>query len=207
MNKRKTLIILLVLALVLAGAYIAYGRLSGKVQPDQIPDQSQAADPAEKAEESDPSAGGEEPEDTGPDRDPAPDFVFTDAEGVEYRLSDFFGTPIVLNFWASWCGPCRNELPEFDEASGELSGKVQFIMMDIADGASETVGTGSDFIAENGYGFPVFYDTSLDGCRAYGISAIPVTVFIDADGNIAAQSIGSMSGETLRQGIALIYPG
>lgn len=207
MNKKKTLILLIVLALVLAGAYIAYDRLSGKVQPSQIPDQDQAADSGEKAEEPESPGDGSDAGAPEPAKETAPDFAFTDAEGREYKLSDFFGTPIVLNFWASWCGPCRNELPEFDEASRELSGKVQFIMMDIADGASETVRSGSAFIAENGYTFPVFFDTSLEGCEAYAINAIPVTVFIAADGSIAAQSIGSMSGDTLRQGIDLIYPG
>ena len=206
MNKKKTLILVIILALVLVGAYIAYDKLSGKVSPGPIPVPEQ--------EETVPSGepGGDDPADEAPGgdnesaKDPAPDFRFVDYDGNEYRLSDFRGTPVVLNFWATWCGPCRNELPEFDEASREYDGKIQFIMLDLADGVGDTVEAASGFVAENGFTFPVFYDTSLEGMQAYGINAIPVTVFIDADGNIAAKSIGSMSGDTLRQGIALIYP-
>jgi thiol-disulfide isomerase/thioredoxin len=142
-----------------------------------------------------------------------------DAVGMDisgFSTTDFDGNPVtgeifsqntltVVNFWATWCGPCRNELPEFDAASREYEGKVQFLIMDLADGVSESMETAVAFVEKNGYSFPVCFDTSLEGMKAYGISAIPVTVFIDADGNIASQSIGSMSGETLRKGIELIY--
>ncbi len=204
MNKKKTLIILIVIAIVLVGAYIAYDQLSDNVAPGLLPDQNQSADTGGDKEDASPAEEADG-ENTGGKSGSAPDFSFVDADGNSYNLSDFFGTPIVLNFWATWCGPCRNELPEFDAASREYEGKVQFLIMDLADGVSESMETAVAFVEKNGYSFPVCFDTSLEGMKAYGISAIPVTVFIDADGNIASQSIGSMSGETLRKGIELIY--
>ncbi len=204
MNKKKTLIILIVIAVVLVGAYIAYDRLSDRVTPGQLPDQNEPADTGGDKEDASPSEE-TDGENAGENSGTAPDFSFVDAEGNSYKLSDFYGTPVVLNFWATWCGPCRNELPEFDAASREYEGKVQFLIMDLADGVSETMETAVAFVQKNGYTFPVYFDTSLEGMKAYGINAIPVTVFIDADGNIATQSIGSMSGESLRKGIELIY--
>ncbi len=204
MNKKKTLIILIVIAIVLVGAYIAYDQLSDNVAPGLLPDQNQSADTGGDKEDASPAEEADG-ENTSGKSGSAPDFSFVDAYGNSYNLSDFFGTPIVLNFWATRCGPCRNELPEFDAASREYEDKVQFLIMDLADGVSESMETAVAFVEKNGYTFPVYFDTSLEGMKAYGISAIPVTVFIDADGNIASQSIGSMSGETLRKGIELIY--
>ncbi|MBQ4347432.1 MAG: TlpA family protein disulfide reductase, partial [Firmicutes bacterium] len=87
----------------------------------------------------------------------APDFTVYDSEGNAVMLSDFIGKPIVLNFWASWCGPCKMEMPEFNEAYAELGEDIQFLMVNVTTGR-ETQESASAFIEENGYSFPVFYD-------------------------------------------------
>lgn len=135
---------------------------------------------------------------------PAPDFTVYDAEGNEVKLSDFLGKPVVLNFWASWCGPCKSEMPDFEEKYRELGESVQFLMINLTDGSGETLESASSFIAEQGYTFPVFYDTASMAANTYGIRSIPTTFFIDAEGYAIAQATGAISGETLQKGIDLI---
>lgn len=136
----------------------------------------------------------------------APDFVVYDLQGNPVKLSDFFGKPIVLNFWASWCGPCKMEMPDFNEKYLELGDKVQFLMVGITDGSRDTVEKASGFIAQTGYQFPVFYDTDLDASNTYRVSSIPTTYFIDARGNVLTRAVGMLSAAGLQSGIDLILP-
>lgn len=145
----------------------------------------------------------EETETTEVDETMAPDFRVYDAEGNEVTLSGMRGRPVVLNFWASWCPPCKAELPDFD-AAFRTNTDICFMMVNLTDGASETMETASDFIESNGYGFPVYYDTDYDAANAYGVMSIPMTVFIDAEGHVRTYSVGMISAETLAEGIALI---
>ena len=160
-------------------------------------------------------AAGQAPEETGvqptepavtePDRVQAPDFTVYDMDGNEVKLSDYIGMPVVLNFWASWCGPCKMEMPDFEEKYQELGENVQFLMINLTDGSGETVETASSFIAGQGYTFPVFYDTASSAASTYGIYSIPTTFFIDAQGYAIAQATGAIDAETLQKGINPIY--
>ncbi len=135
----------------------------------------------------------------------APDFTVYDIDGNPVSLSDFVGKPVVLNFWASWCGPCKNEMPDFDEVYGEYGGDVVFLMVNITDGTNETVDSASSFIKNAGYTFPVYYDTELYATSAYGVSSIPMTFFIDSNGTVAAYHTGTLSKDLLLRGINMIY--
>ena len=137
-----------------------------------------------------------------PPADLATDFVVYDGSGNPVRLSDHFGKPIVVNFWASWCGPCCSELPHFDAAAEAYDGQIDFMMVNLTDGYSETVSSVKSFVADNGYSFPVYYDTSENAANAYSIYSIPLTVFIRADGTVMDSHVGSMDSYTLQNYLA-----
>ena len=121
------------------------------------------------------------------------------------KLSDFFGKPIVLNFWASWCPPCKAELPAFDDACKKYEGKVTFLMVNMTDNQMETVEVAKDFIKTYGYDFPVYFDVSYEAAMAYGVRSIPQTYFINAEGEVVATATGMISAAQLEKGIGMIY--
>lgn len=195
-GKKVLFLIALVLVLVMGGAYVLYGRLSTEMDAGSLTAQETAESGETEASDGD---GGEE-------LSLAPDFTVYDAEGNEAHLSDYIGTPVVLNFWASWCGPCKSEMPDFDAAYQELGEDVQFLMVNLTDGSRETVDSASVFVEEQGYSFPVFYDTESQAAIAYAAYSIPTTYFIDAEGYAVARGVGALSAEALQQGIDMILP-
>ena len=143
-------------------------------------------------------------ETTEPAQNAAPDFTCYDIDGNAHTLSEFAGKPVVLNFWASWCGPCRSEMPHFQQKYLELGEQVQFLMVNMTDGSQETKADASAFIANNGYTFPVLYDTGMEGAITYEVYSLPITFFIDAKGDLVAYASGAISSDTLQKGIDMI---
>jgi thiol-disulfide isomerase/thioredoxin len=134
----------------------------------------------------------------------APDFTVFDESQKAVKLSDFSGQPVVLNFWASWCPPCKSEMPHFNQAYQEYHDDVVFLMVDQVDGSRETREKGLQYVRDQGYSFPVYFDTNQDAATAYGVTSIPTTLFINADGKIVSGYRGAIDEATLRSGIALI---
>ena len=193
-RKKALLVILLVFVVTLVVATVLYRQLGQTVATDQLEVQTPPAT----------QEAGETEAQTEPEKMKAPDFTVYDAEGNEVHLTDFVGKPIVLNFWASWCGPCKMEMPDFNEKYLELGEEVQFLMINMTDGSRETVAIASEFIKESGYSFPVFYDTKMDAANTYGAYSLPMTFFIDADGYPVARATGAIDAETLMRGIDMI---
>lgn len=137
--------------------------------------------------------------------DQAPDFTVTDGNGKDLLLSDLAGTPVVVNFFATWCGPCKSELPYFQEAYETYGDQVRFLIVDMIT-FSDTVSAVEELVSSGGYTFPVYYDTYGEAAAAYQITAIPLTVFVNADGSLANQHLGSMTQSQLYSGIQAILP-
>ena len=191
MNK-KVLILVLVLVFLIAGAGIAYNSMADKVQLDNLATRETAA--AEVPE------GSEAAEND----NLAPDFTVYDLEGNAHKLSDFRGKPVIVNFWASWCNPCKNEMPAFEEKYLQYKDDIHFLMVNLTDGSQETVETAQGYIDGQGYTFPVYFDTDYSGAIAYGVSAVPATYFIDENGSLIAYGKGSLSQEQLQRGIDML---
>ena len=136
----------------------------------------------------------------------APDLSFTDMNGQTVKLSDFKGKPIVLNFWASWCGPCKSEMPLFQEKYEELGDKVQFLVVALVDGTTETVDTAKAYIAKQGYTFPVYFDEKNQANEIYGVNAIPTSFFIATDGAVLGHGTGALTKQGFEEGIRRILP-
>lgn len=186
----KLFIWVLAFAVVIVGASILYNRFRGEVSVNSIATTPQAVeDPTGTAEEK----GSE-----------APDFTVYDLEGNAHKLSDFRGKPVLLNFWASWCGPCQMEMPDFQKYYETYGDKVNFVIVNLTDGQQETVETASAFIAKKGYTFPVYYDTDIDAVAKYGVNAVPVSYFIDAEGYFVAWAQGAMDADMLQQGMDMV---
>ena len=137
---------------------------------------------------------------------PAPDFTLVDQFGNEHTLSDYQGKTVFLNFWATWCGPCKREMPEiqalyerYDENSGDL------IVLAVANPKSKEHPYNSDvtqpevetFLEDGGYTFPSVMDTTGDVFAAYGIRSFPTTFMISPDGTIFGYASGSLTGDIM----------
>lgn len=206
MKKNKTFILLAVLLVILiGGAGFFYNKLSSAYKTDTLTETSQAAENETESEETEDSQTSSEETDSDENAaETAPDFTMTNASGEEVKLSDFFDKPVVLNFWASWCGPCKSEMPHFEDAYQKYGEDINFVIVNLTDGARETVENASDFIEEQGYTFPLYFDTNTEGAVTYGTYSIPVTYFIGADGVPVAQANGALDAATLQKGLDMI---
>ena len=111
---------------------------------------------------------------------------------------------MILNFWASWCGPCKSEMPDFQEIYKEYGTDIHFVMVNLTDGAQETMKTATEFLDESGYSFPVYYDKDMDAAMTYQVYGIPVTYFINTEGHLIAQGSSALDAETIKRGIEMI---
>ena len=127
----------------------------------------------------------------------APQFTLTSTLGEEIALADYRGRPVVLNFWATWCPPCRAEMPQFQATSSKFNG--QAIVLGIDQGEpSSIVG---DFGNSLGITYPLLIDQDNSVNRLYGISALPTTVFVDSQGLIREVYAGIVSQAVLEDRI------
>ncbi len=131
----------------------------------------------------------------------APDFSLADLDGNPVRLADLEGRPVVLNFWASWCGPCVEEFPLLRDAAARHADDGLAIVGVVVRDRSEAA---RDFIARNGGSWPAAMDPGERVASAYGILGPPETYFIARDGTIAARQFGPVTEASLATQLATI---
>jgi thiol-disulfide isomerase/thioredoxin len=125
----------------------------------------------------------------------AADFRLKDLDGKEVSLSDFRGKNVYLNFWATWCPPCKAEMPDIEKLYDETKdSNLVILAVNLGEGSS-TVKT---FVDNNKYNFRILLDTDKDAAAKYNISAIPSSFFIDKNGNIISKKIGTMTLEEMK---------
>ena len=137
----------------------------------------------------------------------APDFNFRDGAGNEYWLSDFVGKPTVVNFWTSWCTYCVGDMPNFQEAFDTYGEEINFLMVNLTSYMGDSREKADAIIEEGKYTFPVYYDTSGGAVNAYGIRGVPLSLFIDAEGNLVTYANGALEAELLEKALGYIYEG
>ena len=132
---------------------------------------------------------------------PAPDFTLLDQFGNEHTLSEYKGKTIFLNFWGTWCPPCRSEMPEIQKLYEKYgSNEEDLVVLGIAApeyGDEGTVEEIKEFLSENEYTFPVVMDETGEMFYWYGISAFPTTFMIDAEGNVYGYVQGAITGDIM----------
>ncbi|MCR4437185.1 MAG: TlpA disulfide reductase family protein [Clostridiales bacterium] len=123
------------------------------------------------------------------------DFTLTDLDGKKVSLKDFRGKNVYLNFWATWCPPCRGEMPEIEKVYQQYKDK-DFVVLAVDLG--EDKNTVQNFIKQNNYNFKVLLDSDQSVATKYNITAIPVSYFIDKDGNVVTKRVGALSEEEMQ---------
>ena len=178
--------------------------LAASCDTNPSPDANTDSEAATVVADKDTSLNGPLPPTTNDKINYAPDFAVLDKDGNTVKLSDFRGKPVVINFWATWCPPCKQELPDFNKAAETYKDDVVFLMVNLTDGQRDTVNVVKAFVADNGYTFPVYFDTSYSAANAYSISSIPATYFINAKGEVVSYKVGMMTADELDTGIKLL---
>jgi thiol-disulfide isomerase/thioredoxin len=127
------------------------------------------------------------------------DFSLMNIENETFRLSDYRGQIVVLNFWASWCPPCKAEMPEFQELHNELveSGDAVLLLLNQVDGWQETAEKGAKFLEDNNLTMTNLLDDGTVGSQIFGIPGLPTTVVIDAEGYFSSYVVGSTTKATV----------
>src|SRR5262245_25756313 len=136
---------------------------------------------------------------------PAPDFALANPGGQTVRLSDFRGQPVVVNFFATWCGPCKEELPRFQAAYQRYRDRgLQVILVDLKESPAD-VGA---FASRSGLSLPIVVDErGTVAAERYRLTGLPTTIFVDATGVIRGVQTGPLSEEALTGGVSALLGG
>lgn len=134
---------------------------------------------------------------------PAIDFTLTDQYGNTHKLSDYKGKTVFLNFWATWCSPCRAEMPDIQKLyeSAEAEGENALVVLGVAAPNLENEKSEEEikaFLEENGYTYPVLMDTTGEVFISYGVNAFPTTFMITREGEVFGYASGQLNEETMK---------
>lgn len=197
---RTVIIAAVAFAVLLIGAGVAYNVLAPAAETEKV-----EVTGTDAVHETDVDPEGDTGEGTGANATtPAPDFLMTNAEGKTLSLADFRGRPVLLNFWASWCGPCQSEMPDIQKAWEAHAQDIDFVIVNMTGMSGETEQAARTFLADNGYTFPVYFDKDSSAAAAFGVNSIPQTYLIDAEGNILGGYMGAMTSSIIDEGIQML---
>lgn len=203
MNKKVLFVVLsAVLIALLVGAVFIYDELyedytdrnfqMQTVDKDKVVNESTVSAPEQETnQKTNQEPNQEQSENT------VPDVEFYDADGNAVMLSDFFDKPIVLNFWATWCGPCKSEMPGFNSLYEEYKDRVNFVFLNVSDSEN----TVAEFLDENGYSFPPYFDKTQVASYTYGASSIPLTFVMHKGGEMYGYQMGVLPEEALEEAL------
>lgn len=149
---------------------------------------------ADSADDADEGGG------SGSNTAPILDFTLTDQYGEEHTLSEYKGKTVFLNFWATWCPPCKAEMPDIQKLYEKYKGGEKVVILGVASpgiGGEGTIEEVKAFLEENGYTYPVLMDTTGEVFAGYGISSYPTTYMITADSKMYGYVSGMLSRENM----------
>ncbi len=150
----------------------------------------------EHYEEPPPQSDSQTTHDPGPTQPPTQlaDAVLIDADGFKVYLRDLIGKPIIINFWATWCGYCVEEMPAFEELYRQKGEEIHILMIDLADGKQETKTMALNYVEENQFTFPVYFSSWESAEQAFGsFRGIPRSYFINSAGEIVWVQDGAIT--------------
>ncbi len=187
--KNNLILWVVAFVIIIGGTAFAYNKLGKNYTPQaeavveqEPPSQPPSQPPAEEA------------------KIPVPDFELLDYDGNKTMLSDFSGKVVVLNFWASWCPPCKAEMSEFNELHKELlaSGNAVLLSINLTDGQRETKEDALKYLTKNEYEMDVYYDTNGDLSYMFGVESIPRTFVIDKNGDLSDYVMGQTTKKAVQ---------
>ena len=180
---KKTLQMILIFAFI--GTFLIFSGCSSNILYETIRERISGGPHEETGGDAVPDAAGYEN-----------DFTLIDLDGKEISISDFAGKTVVLNFWATWCPPCKAEIPDFIEVYDDYRDKgVQFIGV-----SNEDMPTLTQFVQEYGINYPILVDNAGIG-GYWGVRAIPTTFILGRDGTVLFKNVGMMTRSQLSQAI------
>ncbi len=172
MKNKKILILSIIFIIIMSGAVVGYNYLKNNYNIDL--------------------------EDESIDKIKSTDFKVYDINNKEVNLSDYKGKNVVINFWASWCPPCKYEMPYFQNATEKYKDKnVEILMLNLTDGYRETVDSATKYMKENNFDMNLLFDKNLEAATKYQVQGVPRTIFIDKEGYIVKDYTGAMEQDVL----------
>lgn len=206
MKKWQTLILALSILVLIGAAGFLYNTLKSGADGERLMTVPAREETGSTREQTDPAQ--EQTEQTTESTEEvdmsAPDFTVYDSDGNAVTLESLRGKPVIINFWATWCGYCVMEMPDFQIMYETYGEEIHFVMINVTDGYQETKEAAAAFIAEKGFTFPVYFDLELSAANAYGVNAMPVTYFIDENGDLVAWGQGALDAASIRQGVDML---
>lgn len=190
-GKKGLIAAVIALVAIVALAGIAYGALAPAAKnssSDEVATSSAQSNADSASPEVTSSVASEET--SAVETVPLPEFTVHDREGNEVALASMQGKPTFVGYWATWCPPCNEEAPEIQKLYDEFGDRVNFMMISYVDNQRETAEGIEEWLAQNGYTYPVYLDMTGDAMIAGQVQYIPTTFLLDEQGNILYSSTG-----------------